>query len=238
MELLCLAHDGTPQGYVTVNGRAATMKQIASVAGCGEKEAAKLTAELEAAGVFSRTTEGVIYSRRMVRDATRSEEGREHVAKRWNGHADPNTPPNRSPTSHPTIPPIRQPSGGPITLEADSESEAESKKVSLNKNLLNESEPARVPEIAPSEAEIAAARAEAAAELRSAGRPGGVALHLGGRLRNFEGPPGRKPNQTHQQALEKALAAVPKWQPVSLNDEQLRVVREQARANLARRAAA
>jgi hypothetical protein len=84
MELLCIAHESQPYGHVTLNGRAMTEVEIASIAGRPRREILPLIAELERAGVFSRTPEGVIYSRRLVRDAVLSETGRDHAEKRWN----------------------------------------------------------------------------------------------------------------------------------------------------------
>lgn len=101
MELLCLAHDGNPVGHVTVNGKAPTNRQLALIAGCSEKEVTKLMAELEDSGVFSRTDNGVIFSRRMVRDADKSEEGKYHISKRWGG-SPPSDRPTRSPTRRPS----------------------------------------------------------------------------------------------------------------------------------------
>lgn len=77
MELLCVMHEGTPTGYLTINGRAATHRQMASWAGCSEREAKRYEAELEAAQVFSRTEAGVIYCRRMAREAEAEAEARE-----------------------------------------------------------------------------------------------------------------------------------------------------------------
>ena len=54
MELLCIAHEAEQVGYVLVNGKRPTGRQIAIIAGCTEREARKLEAELEEAGVFSR----------------------------------------------------------------------------------------------------------------------------------------------------------------------------------------
>ena len=76
MDMLALMHEGEPYGHLTINGKPATPRHLSSLAGGSEKEVAKLVSELEEAGVFSRTTEGVIYSRRMVRDKAASEEGR------------------------------------------------------------------------------------------------------------------------------------------------------------------
>lgn len=66
--MICIMHDGTPYGHLTINNKAATAKQLGAITGVSEKEATKLLAELEHAGVFSRTELGMIFSRRMVRD--------------------------------------------------------------------------------------------------------------------------------------------------------------------------
>lgn len=96
MDMLCIAHNGTPRGHVTINGQAVAPKRLATLAGIVEKECTKLLAELEEAGVFSRTEDGTIYSRRMVRDTGQSEAGREAIGRRWSKASDPNSPPNRS----------------------------------------------------------------------------------------------------------------------------------------------
>jgi hypothetical protein len=67
-EMICIAHEGAPYGHVTVNGKPPNPRQIAAICGSTEKEITRLLQELEDAGVFSRTSEGVIHSRRMVRD--------------------------------------------------------------------------------------------------------------------------------------------------------------------------
>jgi hypothetical protein len=113
-------HEAEPVGHLLVNGRQPSLRQIASIAGATQKEVMPLMAELEEAGVYSRTKDGVIYCRRMVRDAAASEEGREHIAKRW-ANRGPNSPPNRGPTNKPNGEATR----GPNTLEAEAEAEAE-----------------------------------------------------------------------------------------------------------------
>ena len=117
MELLCIAHEAEQVGYVLLNGKQPTGRQIAIIAGCSEREARKLEAELEDAGVFSRLPDGTIYSRRMVKDAEVAEAGREHIAKRWNG-AKPPDPPNRVPIrvaiSQPNSQASRSPGRDPI----------------------------------------------------------------------------------------------------------------------------
>lgn len=78
MDLLCIAHDGTPYGHVTLNGKPATTRQVAAIAGIQERDAVKLLAELEDAGVFSRAENGAIYSRRMVKDMAARVAGKAH----------------------------------------------------------------------------------------------------------------------------------------------------------------
>lgn len=106
IELIGIMHDAEPYGHLLVNGRAPSHRQIGAIVGASERDAAKLLAELEDAGVFSRTADGVIYSRRMERDAKDSERGREAIAKRWakkgsgedgggSGNTKPTSDPNR-----------------------------------------------------------------------------------------------------------------------------------------------
>ncbi|GBR56455.1 hypothetical protein [Gluconobacter sphaericus] len=74
IEMLCLMADADPVGHLLVNGRSPNMRQLSAVLGCSEREATKLVAELEENGVFSRTDNGTIFSRRMVRDKAISDE--------------------------------------------------------------------------------------------------------------------------------------------------------------------
>lgn len=66
-ELLCVMHECTPYGYLAINGVGMDETQAARLVGVSPAEFRKLLAELERFGVFSRT-DGVIYSRRMVKD--------------------------------------------------------------------------------------------------------------------------------------------------------------------------
>lgn len=72
-DLLSLMHEAEPYGHLLINGIAPSNKQIASLLGGSEREIKTLVAELEHAGVFSRTNDGTIYSRRMVRDKAQSD---------------------------------------------------------------------------------------------------------------------------------------------------------------------
>jgi hypothetical protein len=84
MEMLCIAAEAQPTGYVLVNGRSPSITDLARLAGAPEDEVQSLLAELDAAGVFSRDRKGRIYSRRMVRDLKRSVENQKNGKKGGN----------------------------------------------------------------------------------------------------------------------------------------------------------
>lgn len=103
IECIAIMHTADPYGHLLINGKQPTAKQLASIVGSNEREVTKLLTELGDAGVFSRTEEGVIFSRRMVRDNERSEGGRAAIARRWANKgndqdptSDPDSEPNRS----------------------------------------------------------------------------------------------------------------------------------------------
>lgn len=124
IDLICMAHEGTPYGHVTINGKGANNRQIGAVTGISEKEAAKLISELEDAGVFSRTEEGTIYSRRMVKDHKASLEGKAWVEKRYankEGNGADDKPPPRDPTPPPSRGANGHATGDPNTHEARSQ---------------------------------------------------------------------------------------------------------------------
>jgi hypothetical protein len=74
--MIALAHEATPYGYVLINGNTPETAQLARLTGLGEPECEALLQELESNGVFSRTRQGTIYSRRMVRDEKRARKSR------------------------------------------------------------------------------------------------------------------------------------------------------------------
>lgn len=67
-EMNCLMHEGEPYGHLTLNGKPMTPAQLANHCRITKAQCANLLTELDEAGVPSKTAEGVIYSRRMVRD--------------------------------------------------------------------------------------------------------------------------------------------------------------------------
>lgn len=71
IDLLSLMHEGEPYGYLTVNGRAPSPRELSGILGGKSSEIGRLLDELKRENVASVTPDGVIFSRRMVRDAAR-----------------------------------------------------------------------------------------------------------------------------------------------------------------------
>lgn len=70
IDMLCLMHSAPRRGYLqTATGSPLPLEQIARMAGCSTDEATRLLSELKTAGVYDCTEHGMIYSRRMVREA-------------------------------------------------------------------------------------------------------------------------------------------------------------------------
>lgn len=69
LRMIFLMHDSERYGYLTVNGSPVPPESIARRCGCTPEQYETLLDELERAGVPSRTSGGIIYSRRLVRDA-------------------------------------------------------------------------------------------------------------------------------------------------------------------------
>jgi len=76
VDMLCVMHECVPYGHLVVSGRGLTDSDVESLLRPSKLSAFKFRnyfAELESNGVFSRTKEGTIFSRRMVKDeATRN----------------------------------------------------------------------------------------------------------------------------------------------------------------------
>lgn len=72
-EMIDLMHDGQPRGHLTAGGVEIDLTQLARIVGVPVAKARLWLKELEERKVFSRTDEGVIYSRRMVKDEHISE---------------------------------------------------------------------------------------------------------------------------------------------------------------------
>lgn len=104
-DMLSYMHEGEPYGHLTVAGLALTTSDLASLVGQSQAEVRKALAELEAKGVYSKTDDGVIYSRRMVRDKAKAEADRANgkgggnpkITRKDNGGVNPQpNPPDKA----------------------------------------------------------------------------------------------------------------------------------------------
>lgn len=68
MDILCFMHEGSPYGYLKVNHKVILAPNLARMCGLTLEETEGCLAELAEAGVFETDEEGVIFSRRMIRD--------------------------------------------------------------------------------------------------------------------------------------------------------------------------
>lgn len=74
IELLSYMHEADPYGHLVIAGTAPTENEIAKLLSIRVPIVNRLCAELERLSVFSRTENGIIYSRRMVRDYEKSQQ--------------------------------------------------------------------------------------------------------------------------------------------------------------------
>lgn len=84
MQMLCVAAESDPEGYVTIGSRPVGATDLARLTGASEAEVTCLMEELDRNGVFSRDRHGRIYCRRMVRDAKRAKIARKNGKKGGN----------------------------------------------------------------------------------------------------------------------------------------------------------
>jgi len=68
IDLISYMHEGKPYGHLTIDGVIPSVENIASLVACPIAEVRKALAELETKQVCSRSEDGAIFSRRMVRD--------------------------------------------------------------------------------------------------------------------------------------------------------------------------
>ena len=101
MEMLCVMHEATPYGHLTVNGQPVGDADLARLVGATVAEVQALLVELRAAGVCRQTRGGVIYSKRLIADDKRSKEGRKAKVEALE-KLGKNPRPSRVPTRPPT----------------------------------------------------------------------------------------------------------------------------------------
>lgn len=100
IEMIALMHEAVPYGHLLVSGRSPTDAQLAVLVGALSDQIPELLGELDAAGVFSRTREGVIYSRKMTRTAKKAAIARKNGKNGGNPtlSKDKDNPPSDNPT--------------------------------------------------------------------------------------------------------------------------------------------
>ena len=76
--LICFLHHGKPHGHLST-----PEPKILAKLEISERQYRRLLAELERNGVFSRTTDGTIFSRRMVREAQRALGDKSVLQRAW-----------------------------------------------------------------------------------------------------------------------------------------------------------
>ncbi|WP_160119898.1 hypothetical protein [Rhodovarius lipocyclicus] len=84
MRMLCVMAEAERHGFLLINGRQPSARQLAAITSAPERDVAKYLNELDEAGVFSREPDGTIFCRRMVRDNAAREKAREDGRKGGN----------------------------------------------------------------------------------------------------------------------------------------------------------
>lgn len=131
-EMLDLMHDGDPYGHLTAGGVPITDSELARLVGEPLSIVRRYLQELEDKKVFSRTSDGVIFSRRMVRDEAirraRADGGKDSLKNpnvpRPKASEEDRPPPSKRrkgttkgpPEGYPSADPPEDPSGGPLHL--------------------------------------------------------------------------------------------------------------------------
>lgn len=118
LEMLCLMHEAEPRGHLLVKGRRPSDAQLGMLSGITDGSIPVLLAELREAEVFSETDDGVIFSRKMVKDTKVSKEQSDRRKKGWEvaqsgntGGSKPEEPKKPEARIEDSAPPARE-SGG------------------------------------------------------------------------------------------------------------------------------
>ena len=102
MEMLCIMHEASPRGHRLIGASAVTDDALARSVGARIEEVQAMLVELHDAGVFDRSRNGVILSRRMIADEKRAKEGRKakvEALEKAKGNDGPSRVPTRGPTT-------------------------------------------------------------------------------------------------------------------------------------------
>lgn len=99
LRMMFLMHTSERYGYLSQNGSPIPHGSVARRCGCTPEQYESLLAELVNAGVPSLSDEGIVYSRRMVRDEQKRQQVRNRVVKH-RSNASSNAPCNANVTPH------------------------------------------------------------------------------------------------------------------------------------------
>jgi hypothetical protein len=86
IDLISYMHEGVPYGHLTIDGVVPDLSDLSALVGRPVAEVRKAISELETKQIFSRTENGAIYSRRMVRDRAKADRDRENGKGGGNPH--------------------------------------------------------------------------------------------------------------------------------------------------------
>lgn len=101
MEMLCIMHEASPRGHLIIGANPVTDDVLARSVGAGTGEVQAMLVELSNAGVFDRSRNGVILSRRMIADEKKAKAGRNAKLEAL-GKKGENGGPSRSPSRVPS----------------------------------------------------------------------------------------------------------------------------------------
>jgi hypothetical protein len=124
MDLLAVAWDADPVGFVAIGATPIPDEKIHLISAGPPEEVSRLLSELETAGVFSRDRRGCIYSRRMQRDARMSRDAQKTGKIGGLLSADKRMEKAQTLGQNPR-PPLRDTPKAPLNLEAEADSEAD-----------------------------------------------------------------------------------------------------------------
>lgn len=83
IEMISIMHESPRYGHLVVGDQILDDALLSALVGATTREVSELLGQLEQAGVFTRSSDGAMYSRRMVREHQRSNVNRKNVKKRW-----------------------------------------------------------------------------------------------------------------------------------------------------------
>lgn len=83
MEMLCLMDEAKPRGHLKLGRKKLDTQTLATLVNAPPNRVEKLLGELQRALVFSVTSRGTIYCRKMVREEKWSKKGKKMVNQRW-----------------------------------------------------------------------------------------------------------------------------------------------------------